>query len=266
MNAIQIFNYNDAPVSFKDENGISFVNATEMAGNFGKIPANWLRTEQSRKIIEAISTSHKCELADLLMVVNGGDNRGTWMHEDVALVFAQWLSPEFYLWCNDRIKEIAKHGFTATDATLEKMLSNPDLIIGLATQLKAERKKTALLEICNEENQKTISEQAPKVLFASAVEASEQSCLIRNLATILNQNGYIIGQNRLFEILRAEGYLCSRGESYNLPTQKAMDMGLFEVKKTTIQRGGATPLVTTTTKVTGKGQIYFVNHFLRAIA
>lgn len=116
-----------------------------------------------------------------------------------------------------------------------------------------------------EKQKAIITEQAPKVLFSNAVEASEQSCLIRNLAIVLNQNGFSIGQNRLFGTLRDDGFLCKAGESYNQPTQRAMDMGLFEVKKTTIPRGNSTPLVTTTTKVTGKGQIYFVNHYLKSI-
>ena len=103
----------------------------------------------------------------------------------------------------------------------------------------------------------------PKVLFAEAVETSQRSCLIGELAKILNQNGIKIGQNRLFQLLRDEGYLCKTGENYNLPTQRAMEMNLFEIKKTIINKPDGTILVTTTTKVTGKGQIYFINKFLR---
>lgn len=107
-----------------------------------------------------------------------------------------------------------------------------------------------------------IEANRPKVLFAEAVETSKRSCLIGELAKILKQNGVEIGANRLFKWLRENGYLCRHGESYNQPTQKSMEMKLFEIKKTTINKPDGTILVTTTTKVTGKGQIYFVNKFV----
>ena len=113
-----------------------------------------------------------------------------------------------------------------------------------------------------EEQQKMIETNRPKVLFADAVETSKRSCLIGELAKILKQNGVEIGANRLFKWLRENGYLCRHGESYNQPTQKSMEMKLFEIKKTTINKPDGTILVTTTTKVTGKGQIYFVNKFV----
>ena len=91
---------------------------------------------------------------------------------------------------------------------------------------------------------------------------SDRSCLVAELAKILRQNGVNIGQNRLFGWLRKNGYLCSKGEYYNQPTQKAMEAGLFEVKKTSIAKPDGSVLVTTTTKVTGKGQIFFVDRFL----
>lgn len=105
-------------------------------------------------------------------------------------------------------------------------------------------------------------QDAPKVLFAKAVETSQRSCLVSELAKILQQNGVSIGQNRLFQWLRNKGYLCSKGQYYNQPTQKAMELGLFEIKQTTINKPDGTILVTTTPKITGKGQVYFVNKFL----
>lgn len=113
-----------------------------------------------------------------------------------------------------------------------------------------------------EQQQKQIELQAPKVLFANAVETSQKSCLIGELAKILRQNGVDIGEKRLFQWLRQNGYLCSYGERYNQPTQKSMDRELFELKKTTIQKPSGEVLVSMTPKVTGKGQIYFVNKFL----
>ncbi len=117
----------------------------------------------------------------------------------------------------------------------------------------------------SEKQKQLIAEQAPKALFADAVATSKQSCLIGELAKILRQNGVEMGQNRLFSWLRKNGFLCQGGERYNQPTQRAMEMGLFEVKKTTINKPDGSILVSSTTKVTGKGQIYFVNRFLKEL-
>lgn len=114
-----------------------------------------------------------------------------------------------------------------------------------------------------EEQQKQLAEQAPKVLFANAVETSQKSCLIGELAKILRQNGVDIGEKRLFSWMREKGYLCSYGERYNQPTQKSMDLELFEMKKTTITKPSGEILVSVTSKVSGKGQVYFVNKFLK---
>ena len=111
-----------------------------------------------------------------------------------------------------------------------------------------------------------IETMRPKALFADAVASSDRSCLVAELAKILQQNGVNIGQNRLFAWLREHGYLGTKGEYYNQPTQRAMDMGLFEIKKTSITKPDGSVLVTTTTKVTGKGQIYFVNKILNTHA
>ena len=107
-----------------------------------------------------------------------------------------------------------------------------------------------------------LKEQAPKVLFANAVEAAHTSILIGDLAKIIKQNGTDIGQKRLFDWMRRNGYLIKDGQSKNMPTQRAMDMGLFEVKESTINNPDGSVRITRTTKVTGKSQTYFVNKFL----
>lgn len=114
-----------------------------------------------------------------------------------------------------------------------------------------------------EEQQKRLEKQAPKVLFADAVETSQKSCLIGEVAKIIRQNGVDIGEKRLFSWMRENGYLCSYGERYNHPTQKSMDLELFEMKKTTITKPSGEIIVSVTPKVTGKGQVYFVNKFLK---
>lgn len=113
-----------------------------------------------------------------------------------------------------------------------------------------------------ERQQKQIEANAPRVLFSQAVETAKQSVLIGELAKIICQNGVDTGEKRLFAWLRENGFLCQYGERYNQPTQKAMQLGLFEIKKTTIQLPSGETLISNTTKVTGKGQVYFVNKFL----
>lgn len=112
-----------------------------------------------------------------------------------------------------------------------------------------------------EEQQRQIEAERPRVLFSQAVETSQDSILIGELAKLICQNGVDIGEKRLFAWLRSSGNLCQQGERYNQPTQKALEKGLFELRKVTINVGDHTK-VRTTTKVTGKGQVYFVNRFL----
>ncbi len=171
-----------------------------------------------------------------------------WSRQDKANEFMDWV------W--DVIESIRKHGAYMTPEKIEEVLLNPDTIIQLATNLKEEQQKRL-------EAERTIRQQKPKVLFADAVETSESSVLVGELSKILRQNGIDIGQNRLFAWLRENGYLIrKKGESFNLPTQRSMDLGLFEIKKRTINNPDGSIRTTRTPKVTGKGQIYFVNKFL----
>lgn len=157
--------------------------------------------------------------------------------------------------CEDVLPSIRKHGLYATPHTIEAILADPDFGIRLLTELKEER----TLRIAAE---KQIETDKPKVTFANAVETSRSSCLVGELAKILKQNGIEIGQNRLFEWLRKHHYLCSQYGQHNLPTQKAMENGLFEVKVRSVELPDGAMKTVTTTVVTGKGQIYFINKFL----
>lgn len=158
------------------------------------------------------------------------------------------------------IPSIRKHGAYMTPETLEAAILNPDTMIKLCTALKDEQEKRKALE-------QQIENQKPKVLFADSVEAAKISILIGELAKLLKQNGINIGQNRLFQWLRQNGYLIRRqGSDYNMPTQRAMEMGLFEIKETTITHSDGHIHVSKTPKVTGKGQVYFVNLFLNGRA
>lgn len=128
----------------------------------------------------------------------------------------------------------------------------PEALRAYADEVEQHNKTKALVEA-----------QRPKVLFADAVSTSDTDILVGDLAKLLNQNGYAVGQNRLFEQLRNEGYLISRkGNSYNMPTQRAMEMGLFRIKETAITHSDGRVSLNKTPKVTGKGQQYFINRFI----
>ena len=186
-------------------------------------------------------------------------NRGlTFINESglYSLIFSSKLpnAKKFKRWVTSEVlPTIRKHGMYAT----EELLDNPDVAIAAFTALKAEREKRKLLEA-------QIEADKPKVIFAEAVDAAQTSILVGDLAKLLKQNGINTGQKRLFEWLRANGYLISRkGNDYNSPTQKSMELGLFEIKERTINNPDGSIRITKTPKVTGKGQVYFINKFLK---
>lgn len=258
MNTPIVYDYKGSKISFANGKNV-MVNATEMAKTFGKRPAKWLELPSTKEFLAALTDVRKSDFA-LIQTDKGGisGGGGTWMHEDVALEFARWLSPAFAIWCNDRIKELMKYGMTATQPTLDEMVNNPDLVIRMATQLKQEREEKARLEA---ENKRIIEETAPAVTFTQAVSGSASSCLIGELAKLIDQNGYPMGEKRLFKWLRENGYLGTKGERYNIPNQRYIEQGLFELKKGTRSGNNGVMYTTITPKVTGKGQIYFVNKF-----
>lgn len=169
--------------------------------------------------------------------------------------FADWVTSEV-------LPAIRKHGAYMTDGVIERTLTDPDYLIMLATNLKEEKAKRALAEAVNEKNK-------PKVLFADTVSASKRSCLMGELAKMISQEAIRqgkldkkIGQNKLFAWMRNKGYLCKGGERRNQPKQAYIEQGLFEMKKGSYINSNGVSIITTTPKVTGKGQIYFVNKFL----
>ena len=174
-----------------------------------------------------------------------------------AKKFKRWITHEV-------IPSIRKHGAYMSSEVIEKTLSDPDYLIRLATNLKEEKAKRALAEA-------QIERDKPKVLFADTVSSSNKSCLVGELAKLISQEairrGEInkkIGQNNLFAWMRSSGYLCKSGERKNQPLQQYVEQGLFELKKGTYVDANGVNVLTTTTKVTGKGIIYFINKFLGA--
>ena len=162
-----------------------------------------------------------------------------------AKEFKRWVTSEV-------LPTIRKHGMFATD----ELLDNQDFAIATLQKLKEEREAKKLLEA-------TIEEQKPKVIFANAVSASHTSILVGEFAKLMRQNGVNMGQNRMFVWLRENGYLINRkGSDKNMPTQKSMELGLFEIKETTINHSDGHISINKTPKITGKGQLYFADKLL----
>lgn len=166
-----------------------------------------------------------------------------------AAEFRRWVTREV-------LPAIRRHGGYLTPEKTEQILADPDTIIRLATDLKDERARRESLEL-------QAAVDKPKVLFADAVSTSHTNILVGDLAKILRGNGINIGATRLFAVLRDSGYLMAqKGMSWNMPTQRYMDLGLFKVKETTILHSDGHTTLSKTPKVTGKGQLYFVERFL----
>lgn len=143
----KVFEYNGSRITFLLEKEDVMINATQMAKPFGKRPIDWLRLPSSQDFITSLCDVRKLHFTQLIETIKGNfrNNRkqGTWMHKDVAIEFARWLSPMFAIWCNDRILELFKYGFTATDSTLDTLIANPELGVKLFAALKEERERHA---------------------------------------------------------------------------------------------------------------------------
>ena len=169
-----------------------------------------------------------------------------------AKAFKRWITHEV-------IPSIRRHGAYVTEDTIDRILGDPDFGIRLLSELKRERERTRQLE---QEN----AAMRPKALFADAVSAAQSSILIGDLAKVLRQNGVEMGSARLFAWMRDNGYLIrQKGASWNMPTQRSMEMRLFEIRETAITHSDGHVTISRTPKITGVGQIYFVNKICSSI-
>ena len=228
-----VFKYGNANVTFLTEGENVKVNATEMAKSFGnsKKPNDWLKTKQSKRYVKALVATKILNPADLLIVINGGNNYGTWMNQDLALEFARWLSPEFGIWCNDKIKELLKQGVVSLNEQ-EKMLFG---------------KKIKELE-------NKVGELAPDAEFGRSVRENEDSIPVTMFSDFLVSNGCDIGRNQLYEFLRENSYVYKKGGTdRNFPTRRSTKMRILETRypSSTTEFGP-------TVYVTPKGIKYFL--------
>ncbi len=254
----EILNINNVHGYLDKKDGTAYLNAGDVARGFG-----FTKTETKNGVkYESVRWARVNEyLSSFGFRPNVGEDDylpenmvyrlGFKASNDAAKNFQAVLADEV-------LPAIRRHGAYMTEEALEKAITEPDFLIRLATQLKEEKAKRL-------EAEKQVEAAKPKVLFADAVSASHTSILVGELAKILRGNGIEIGQRRLFAWLREHGYLIKRqGTDYNMPTQMAMELGLFEIKEGSYVNGSGANIITKTPKVTGKGQTYFINKFLSA--
>lgn len=254
MNNLQIFNSPDfGQIRTIQQNGEAWFVGKDVAQALGY-------SQTAKAVREHVKDNHK---GMSVLDTPGGKQETTIIDEaglyslvmraktEKAEAFQEWVTGEV-------LPAIRKHGGYLTPDKIEQALTDPDTIIKLATTLKEER-------AARQQAEASLQAAKPKVLFADAVSASDSTILIGDLAKILKQNGHPIGQKRLFNWMREQGYLIKRaGADYNSPTQRAMEMGLFKIKETAISLSDGHVSVSKTTKVTGKGQQYFINKFCGA--
>ena len=269
MNELQIFNYNGNEVRTIQKDGEPWWVLKDVCEIFGETNYRRVsgRLDEDEKGVSQINTPgglqsmtviNEAGLYTTLFAMQPEKARGVTeeyvqQRQEQLKSFRKWVTSEV-------LPSIRKHGAYMTPQKIEEVLLNPDTIIKLATNLKAEREKRMELE-------RQAEKDKPLVTFANSVSVAKASILVGELAKLLKQNGIEMGQNRLFTWMRENGYLISRkGADYNMPTQRSMEMELFEIKLTTISHGDGHTSLNKTPKVTGKGQIYFINLFLKASA
>lgn len=232
-----------------DELGETIVCLADLAHGLGIKNTSQLKSRLPKGVCRTYTLQTAGGPQSMLFVTEAGMNMVIWRSDKPeAIAYAQW--------CAERITELRHHGLTATPQTAEEILSDPDTMIRILQDLKAERAARANLEA------QAVADR-PKVLFADAVSTSSSEILVGDLAKILRGNGIPVGANRLFAWLRNNGFLIRRdGSDWNMPTQKSMELELFRVKETAVVHSDGHTSLSKTPKVTGKGQQYFIDGFL----
>lgn len=223
--------------------------------------ADWIEHSNTRMMLKSVDDEEK--------VVNnvytlGGTQESWFLTEDglyeVLMQSRKPIAKQFKKQVKNILKEIRLNGgFIATNEDDDEMTILAKGFLIAQKTIESNKKKIV-------EQQLIIEAQKPKVLFAEAIQASHTSILIGDFAKILKQNGVDVGQKRLFEWLRENGYLIKRkGSDFNSPTQKSMELGLFEIKETPIHHTSGEISISRTSKITGKGQAYFIKKFLKKV-
>lgn len=244
-----------ANVVYKTNKGTPVTDSLKVAQVFGRLHKNVIRS-----IREIIMSANLLANHQAFCETSYQDTQGK--EQPLFLMTREGFCALVMRWNGERANQF-KMAFVELFTKMEQAIQQMQPTTPAVPQTFAEALRLAANQAEQiEAQQKQLEAQAPKVLFAKSVETSSSSILIGELAKLMKQNGVDIGEKRLFNWLRENEYLCSFGSRYNQPSQKAMDMGLFEMKKTTITKPNGDVMVATTTKVTGKGQVYFINKFL----
>ena len=182
MSNLNKFNYEGFEVTFSNSDSI-MINATEMAKPFGKRPSKWLELPSTISFLKELGAVRKSDR--LIDSINGV---GTWMHEDVALEFARWLSPTFAIWCNDRIKELLKYGITGSQESIMDIIANPSNAIAILEALQKEREQNDILHHRAELQAAELKKQAPKIDYVDNVLLSNNTYTFTQMAKELNMS------------------------------------------------------------------------------
>ena len=244
----QIFQYNGSPISFQKGDGV-MVNATEMAKPFGKRPAKWLELPSTTQFIDSLIAVRKLDRSKLIQQING---IGTWMHEDVALEFARWLSPSFAIWCNDRIKELLTTGVTTVSNDDEAIAYAMQVLNKRLEQAKAEK---AMLEQQNNYLTNEIKQQAPKVQYVDAVLQS-----VNTYATNLIAKEMGMSAETLNRKLREKGVQCRQSGVWVL-TSKYQNKGYTKTRTHTYTRSDGSQSTAMLTVWTEQGRAFLHSLF-----
>ena len=219
--------------------------------------AEWIENSNTSQMLGVVDEEEKALYT--IYRVDGSTNKQWFLSEDglyeVLMQSRKPIAKQFKKEVKIILKSVRKHGAYMTTETLEKAITSPDFLIKLATELKNEQEQRRELET-------KIETDKPFTLLGNAVSSSQGSILVRELSKLLNQNGIDTGEKRLYSWLRDNGFIIKKkGNDYNLPTQRSMNLGLMEVKETVVNKWDGNE-IKATTKITGKGQEYFINKFL----
>lgn len=248
-----ILNINNVHGYLDKSTGTAYLNAEDVARGFGFVEnKNGVEYVKWRRVNDYLHEFGFSPLVakDDFLPENMVYRLGFKANNETAQRFQAILADEV-------LPSIRKHGAYMTEETLQRAITSPDFLIKLATELKQEQNARKLAE-------QQVKELTPKGIFADAVKASDTSILVGELAKLLKQNGVNIGRNRLFDWMKDNGYLIKKGIERNMPTQKSMEMKLLEIKERNISNPDGSIKIVKTPKVTGKGQIYFINKLLKA--
>ena len=251
-NLNQIFRYEGSSITFQKGDSI-MVNATEMAKQFGRTPKDWLRTEYTQAVIRTLSAVRQISPTELVKVVQGGapNLQGTWMHEDVAMEFARWLSPAFAIWCNDRIKELLTTGVT-TVANDDEVIMQAMTV--LKKRLDESKQRVQMLEGQTEIQREQIKDLAPKAQYTDEVLQSTSTYTLTQVAHDLGLRSVHV----LTDILKRKGLLYRQSNQWQ-PTAKVADKSFFATRTAKYIKKDNTIGSSISTVVTERGWVFIHN-------